>query len=393
MSSINGIYLPGWEFNRLLADDPLEPRISALPGAALWNGAAQFWMFEKVYCTKESFDNEAYSAQELGWATGDVFRKLAEGIDDSGPILEPVDWTTLDPSVQEEFTTRCSGFKAISPVQEWIDQADDSKLQKLNDEIVKPIAQAKNSIIAGGMSGLRQWIDRPQSGTSIEDDDSLNEIIRRLLSQLSAPLESPTIPSGIQLLGHPGTWDKRAVAKQDDAKKRVETPHIRNLQAGKGEFVGANGYIPYIQRVKTEREAYTDINDALLDDWKANHTRLIRLREQASVHLWPKLHGEWLPALVAGNSDAIEDFPRWINRALKHKRIAELLNLSTAHIYYASLAILSSGLALRQQLTPQEVALVVSVGAGALPAVQMLRVEPRFDSLAIFYQKAFNTLS
>ncbi|MFF0530735.1 hypothetical protein ACFYT3_20345 [Nocardia amikacinitolerans] len=393
MPFVNGIYLPGWEFNRLLANTPLEPRISALPGAALWNGAAHFWMFEKVYCTKESFDNEAYSAQELGWATGSIFTQLAGGIDDSGPILEPVDWTTLDSSVQGELKDLCSDLKDSAPVREWIDQANDSKLQQLNDKIVKPIAQAKNSIIAGGMSGLRQWISPSASGTSTADEASQNEIIGKLLSELSAPVTDRPIPNGIQLISHPSTWAADAVAKQDDAKKRVETPYIRELQAGEGEFAGAHGYIPYIKRVGSERAAYSAINDTLLDDWNANRTRLLRLREQASVYLWPKLHGDWLPALVAGNPDAIEDFPRWINRALAHQRIAEFLNLSTAHIYYASLAALTGGLAITQQLTPQEAALVVSVGASALPVVQMLRIEPRFDSLAIFYQKAFNSLN
>lgn len=92
MGAVNGIYLPGWEYNRALADEPCEPRNSALPGALLWDGAAPLWMFEKVYCTKDSLDNELLAAEELGWATSRIFGQLASGVGDSGPILEAVDW-------------------------------------------------------------------------------------------------------------------------------------------------------------------------------------------------------------------------------------------------------------------------------------------------------------
>ncbi|MFD3941165.1 hypothetical protein ACFWSF_40945 [Streptomyces sp. NPDC058611] len=64
--AVNGIYIPGWEYSRLLSDKPCEPRNIALPGALLWNGAAPLWMFEKVYCTKESLESEKFAAEQVG---------------------------------------------------------------------------------------------------------------------------------------------------------------------------------------------------------------------------------------------------------------------------------------------------------------------------------------
>ena len=71
----------GWEYNRVLQADPSEPRISALPASILWNGRHQLWMFESVFCTRESFENEVEATDVLGWVNGAVLRDLAdEGI-------------------------------------------------------------------------------------------------------------------------------------------------------------------------------------------------------------------------------------------------------------------------------------------------------------------------
>src|SRR4051812_4585765 len=94
--SISSAYLSGWEYNRLLQDDPVQPRISALPAASLWQGAHQFWLFETVLCTAESIENECAAADSLGWATGTIIRDLvAKG------FVTSVDWTSLPPYVLE----------------------------------------------------------------------------------------------------------------------------------------------------------------------------------------------------------------------------------------------------------------------------------------------------
>src|SRR5580698_10860192 len=84
------VFLSGWEYNRVLQPDPATPRNSALPASILWNGSHQLWMFETVFCTKESFENETRATDRLGWVDGTVLRDLAkEG------ILRTVDWQGL----------------------------------------------------------------------------------------------------------------------------------------------------------------------------------------------------------------------------------------------------------------------------------------------------------
>ncbi len=56
------------------AADPLDSIVSGLPAQCLWEGAAQFFWFEKVYCTKESFDGELAAADDLGWTTGHILK-------------------------------------------------------------------------------------------------------------------------------------------------------------------------------------------------------------------------------------------------------------------------------------------------------------------------------
>ena len=84
------------EYNRLLQEDPAQPRVSALPASILWSGSHQLWMFENVYCTRESFENEVEATDILGWVNGTVLRDLA----DEG-ILRTVDWQKLPVEVKD----------------------------------------------------------------------------------------------------------------------------------------------------------------------------------------------------------------------------------------------------------------------------------------------------
>jgi len=63
----NAIYLSGWEYNRLVGPDPTTSRQSCLPAEFLWNGAAQLWLFERVYCAKESLECEEQAAKRSTW--------------------------------------------------------------------------------------------------------------------------------------------------------------------------------------------------------------------------------------------------------------------------------------------------------------------------------------
>lgn len=254
MAAVNGIYLPGWEYNRMLADDPLEPRNSALPGAVFWNGGAPLWMFEKVYCTKESLENERFAAQELGWAASRIFGQLAAGVGGTGPILEPVDWKTCGKGPCDLLSQIHGDFRRDNPdrqVRHWIDTANDPELERINCAILQPIAASKQSIVAGSMSGLRHWLSPAVTGPGL-DVAGRQEHVRKLLSLISDPISSAQSHNGVQLVRHPRDWDPAALARQDAVKGRVETPFIRDVQAGEGDFAGERGYEPYILNVATE---------------------------------------------------------------------------------------------------------------------------------------------
>lgn len=162
MATINGIYLPGWEYNRLLSENPLEPRNSALPGAVFWNGSAPLWMFEKIYCIQESLENERFASQEIGWATSQIFVQMAAGLESEGPILETVDWKNLNPSTRDEVNRvhkRLRKHGAEKEISRCIDDANDAELEHFKQALLRPIAASKRCVIAGSMSGLRHWLE------------------------------------------------------------------------------------------------------------------------------------------------------------------------------------------------------------------------------------------
>jgi hypothetical protein len=306
MAGINGIYLPGWEHNRLLGDDPFERRNSALPGAVFWDGAAPLWMFEKVYCTKESLENERFAAERLGWATSTVFERLAGDLSGDGAILEPVDWETLDTRVRGQVAQVHRGFRSSNPSRQiriWIDEANDPALERIRYELLQPIARSKQSIVAGSMSGLRHWLS-PPTATLDPSTTRRHERLRELLAMISDPISSPRSSNGIALMRHPRTWDLTALARQNEARDTVETPFIRDLQAGEGAYAGERGYESYVLNASTMRGAYQDVDGPLLGDWDRNLSRLLRLRDVASKHLWPKLHNDWLPAILKEDPEA-----------------------------------------------------------------------------------------
>jgi hypothetical protein len=97
--AIRNAYLSGWEFNRLLERDPLASQPSSLPADVLWKGSSFLWLFETVYCTRESLEGERRSAGELGWTSGQIYQEL-----ESLGILQPVDWNSSDlPDATKEF--------------------------------------------------------------------------------------------------------------------------------------------------------------------------------------------------------------------------------------------------------------------------------------------------
>src|SRR5205823_3941342 len=73
----------------LLRDDPFYPQISSLPAAVLWKSSSFLWLFESIYCTRESLEGERRAAIEMGWASGQIFQDL-----ESLGILKSINWQT-----------------------------------------------------------------------------------------------------------------------------------------------------------------------------------------------------------------------------------------------------------------------------------------------------------
>lgn len=387
--TVNGIYLPGWEYNRLLSTDPLVPRNSALPGALFWNGAAPLWMFEKVYCTGESLANEQFAAQEIGWATSRIFSELAAGPPGEGPILEAVDWRTLTPAVLSQIRQVHSNFRKDHPgkVSEWIGAANDPALEQAACAVPAPVAAAKNSIIAGSMSGLRHWL-APASATSGPAAGETGSPVSGLLKLLSDPIEDRMVANGLHLLRHPRTWDASACASQDQVRDAAETPFIRELTAGEGSFAGTRGFESYIRNLAQHRAVYKAVDEPLLKDWATGLPSLLRIRETASRHLWPALHGDWLPAILRRDTDAIADFPRYITAALRSRHLARIMNLSTRQVFGVAAAALAVGGAPTTSIG--------ALAAGGVSAAVALfsdrRFFPNVGPLAMFYQEAYVAL-
>ena len=133
--AINSVYLSGWEYNRLLGNDPTAPRNSALPAEVLWNGAAEFWMFEKVYCTKESLDCERSCFKVLEWPTGRAFVELA-----SRGFLVPVDWSALDTDTTALLRNGYTGKRSSkNEVRTSIREGKTGQLEALKIELLAPL--------------------------------------------------------------------------------------------------------------------------------------------------------------------------------------------------------------------------------------------------------------
>ncbi|MEU6248381.1 hypothetical protein [Glycomyces sp. NPDC047010] len=392
MASINGIYLPGWEYNRLLADDPLEPRNSALPGAVFWNGSAPLWMFEKIFCTRESLENESFAAQEIGWATSRIFVQMAAGVKGEGPMLEAVDWKETDigtSAALRQVHRDLTDLGARQLVSRWIEEADDAQLEHVKHALIRPVADAKQCVIAGSMSGLRHWLS-PASGSDTPSGSEIADPARDLLVRIERPIRNSRVHNGVQLLSPPSSWDATAVAQQNRVKREVETPYIQEMLAGTGQFSGPRGFAPYIRNAARERAAYQAIDLPLLADWQRNLPTLLRLREVASKHLWPKLHGDWIPALMRGDHEALRDYPRYINSALMARHFAGLLNLSTNQV----LSIITAGISVIAAHNPSlsEAATYLAAGATLLAIPKRSDTTPRSAALAIFYQEAARVL-
>jgi len=299
----NSIYLSGWEYNRLRNDDPTAPTVSGLPAEALWNGAAQFWLFEKVYCTQESLDGDIAAAEELGWTTGRIFQDLkARG------FLEAVSWRDVaakSPLVLDELREIHGEMRqhySESALLELLQHGYADELESIKLRLMQPILRHLGCAQNISPNSIRQWYE------SDKREDMTKPSLGMMLhhSMMRARL-------GFKLCNTPGTGvsvsDRN---RQRDVEETVQKPMIPALLAG---------ILPqreYHHQLQETADVYRPINEQLARDYREGIVRLERLRTLAKQYVWPMLHNDWLYRL----EEEPEFFPRFAKQIVDACRAA-----------------------------------------------------------------------
>jgi hypothetical protein len=367
------VYLSGWEYNRLLQKDPAQTRVSALPASILWNGSHQLWMFENVFCTRESFENEVEATDILGWVNGTVLRDLA----DEG-VLKTVDWQELPVEIKDRLRrARNDTLSVLSEdqIRSAIQTGDASTLELAKAAILEPILDFHGCLESGAPNSITNWISSPHMrvhGAAEKQPGNLNNVFIR----------------GVQVCRPAGTGiSDEARRRQQYAQDTVEKPMIPRLLAGEMEFQGARGFEPYLRELSYVKDAYEATNAQLNSDWKANKNTLFRLRDAASKYLWPDLHGYWLPRLASqDDNEAGRDFEKWIRRALRLAPLVKYLENRPTKIVIGAFGPPALAVALAHAGVPWPDAVV----SGGLAAVGGSAAKRHFDQvtrLALFFQE------
>ena len=374
MTPRNSVYLSGWEYNRLLQKDPTQPRVSALPASILWNGSHQLWMFEYVYCARESYENEVEATDRLGWVNGQVLRDLtAEG------ILKTVDWKELPVEIKDRLVRARESTLTVLPenqIRTAIRDGDASTLELAKALIIEPVLDHCGCVESGAPNSITNWISAPEAPVS-----GASQALARSLAHQLVP--------GVQVCRPPGTGiSEEARLRQQHAQETVEAPMIPRLLAGEGAFAGRRGFEPYIRKLEGVKSAYEPANDQLNSDWQKNKTALFRLRDAARRYLWPDLHGEWLPRL-ADEEDlyAARDFDKWVHSAFRLSPVVNYLENRPVKIIVGAFGPPALAAALAHAGIPWPDA-VAGAGLAAITASQAKKHLDQVTRLAIFFQEA-----
>jgi hypothetical protein len=387
----DSIYLSGWEYNRLLQDDPLEPRNSSLPGDILWNGGTELWMFRNLYCTKESLDEEKRCAEVQGWTTAKIFKELeTEG------ILQSVDWKNLRESTKILLQQRHAQMRkdnSEDDIRSLIREKQTGDLEQLKLQLLKPIMEDQdlNCLQSLSPNSLNTW----KLGTGEIDIEKAR--VEEFLASLAAPIDPQQQYTGIRLCNPPGTGlSTTERVEQRRVELEVEAPIIADVVAADEPYAGESGHRFYMEILMKHKEVYLPIDQQLMSEWVQNRSTFLRLRDAAEKHLWDNLHKDWLPNLMDKEKGGkfAKEFPRLLNRAILHSSIADRLNVCTAIAFsfgVPAVAIISRLLKEFTNLPDIDIDLI-SKTAGSLSGSAFGFIHAKMVSnikqLALFYQKA-----
>jgi hypothetical protein len=389
--SIKNAYLSGWEFNRLLERDPLASQPSSLPADVLWKGSSFLWLFEAVYCTKESLEGERRSAGELGWTSGKIYQEL-----ESLGILRPVDWNSSDLSnaTKDVLRIRHRSLRerfSSEDLRGLVRSGAATDLEAIKLELMQPIHDVLHCLSIGSPSSLPNWV-KPANVPPVAD---MANVTREALDLVVAPLQVASRSPGLAVCRPPGTGVSQARRREQAAVVRdVESPLMPDMLLREGVFDGSDGYEPYIEAVSPHRHLYRPINEQLAADWKMNLPQLLELRRLARKYLWPSLHEEWLPRLEAEGAAFTGEFERLLAAAMRESRFAGLLNYQTDLIVgITTLAATSLGLAAHTYAgLPEALAVPLAGAAGMVASHQVKSAAETRGPIRYFYQRAIHLL-
>lgn len=376
-----GVFLSGWEYNRLMQDDPLTPRNSALPGEMLWHGSFQFWMFRKAFCTKESLDNEIAAAKILKWTTGRIFKDLVK--DD---FLESVDWTKLKKETKEELREIHKTLCPSDPhnIRKLIEERNVVAIESAKASLLAPILEEKNCVLGYSPSSLKNW--KPTDVTALPE----SVLFKQFLREISAPVDVKI--RGLRLCNPPSSValtskDRRLLRRAHEDEARM----IDDLIAGEGKFAGPVGYQNYLHALEPHRSVYALQDKPMLLDWQLTREKLNRLRDAASRHLWDPLHDEWIPELRDRGPRFLAEFRKRISGSLRAHHFADLFNMNTKMVAATIGTTIGTGAAI---ITGDASPLHAALGTWiALQAHNILESKKaKYGSLALFYQEALGEL-
>jgi hypothetical protein len=388
----SSVYLSGWEHNRLLQRDPTQPRISALPAAILWNGSHQLWMFETVYCSKESFENEVEATDRLGWVNGRVLRDLYDQ-----DVFQTIDWASLPVETKDKLRlARSSALTVLSEqgVRDAIVTGDAATLELAKAMVLQPVLDHYGCFESGAPNSVSNWFKLASEGQ--QTDTQIQRVAKEQLMREKLDYLASVAIRGLDLCRPPGTGvSQEARDRQREVQNTIEKPMIPALLAGEGRFEGPNGFVPYLRELERVKDAYRETNEQLTADWEANRDNLFRLRDVARRYLWADLHDYWLPRLLSQDQEDSKvgaEFERWIRSSLRIRAIIKYLNNRPTALIVGSFGppVLTAALAHAGVPLPDA---MVSGGLAGLAAVAARKHLNQVAHLAIFFQEARKSIA
>ncbi|MBI1191423.1 MAG: hypothetical protein GC200_12180 [Tepidisphaera sp.] len=373
-NGINSVFLSGWEYNRVLSSSPFERVVSGLPAEILWNGSAQFWLFENVYCSEESYLGELAAKEDLGWASGEIFEDLRKRA-----FLKPIDLeTTANESTKSAMLTAHRMLHqdvSEAILLEQLRNGNEVALEALKLRMLSPLLDQLGCVKNISHNSIRHW--KPASAPEESD-------VERALRRLVEPLRTARAPMRLAepLCDRPGTGvSAEHLALQKAVEQEIEVPMIPDLLAGR---------LPqsdYHHKLKPRRGVYRPITSQLLTAYRQRVNILEELREAAQTSgLWHNLHRNWLPRLQEDPS-FVGEFDIVVRDALAAAQFGKLLTRASTAVFYvaASLTVYTASQVLGHEGTT---AIAVPITAAAEKATEYVHERTNaVRPLTLFYQK------